>query len=77
MTFILKKVWNKNNVCILSNVIIGDGVIVGANSVVTHDIPSYSIAAGIPAKIIKKNKIKKYESSSNCILFATILSYPI
>lgn len=51
-----KNVWLGNNVCILSNVIIGDGVIVGANSVVTHDIPSYSIAAGIPAKIIKKIK---------------------
>ena len=51
-----KNVWIGNNVCILSNVIIGDGVIVGANSVVTHDIPSYYIAAGIPAKIIKKIK---------------------
>lgn len=51
-----KNVWLGNNVCILSNVIIGDGVIVGANSVVTHDIPSYCIVAGIPAKIIKKIK---------------------
>lgn len=49
-------VWLGNNVCVLSGVTIGDGVIVGSNSVVTHDIPSYSVAAGIPAKVIKKLK---------------------
>ena len=47
-------VWLGNNVCIMPGVNIGDGVIVGANSIVTHDIPSYSMAAGIPAKVIKK-----------------------
>ena len=49
-------VWLGNNVCVLSGVIIGDGVIVGSNSVVTHNIPSYSVAVGIPAKVIKKLK---------------------
>ena len=33
---------------------IGDGAIIGARSVVTKDIPNYSIAAGVPAKIIRK-----------------------
>lgn len=47
-------VWLGNNVCVMSGVSIGDGVIVGANSVVTHDIPAYCIAVGIPAKIINK-----------------------
>ena len=47
-------VWLGNNVCIMPGVTIGDGVVVGANSVVTHDIPAYSMAAGIPAKIIKQ-----------------------
>ena len=46
-------VWLGNNVCVLPGVSIGDGVIVGANSVVTHDLPAYSIAVGIPATIIK------------------------
>lgn len=46
-------VWLGNNVCVLAGVTIGDGVVVGANSVVTHDIPSYSMAVGVPAKIIK------------------------
>lgn len=47
-------VWLGNNVCIMPGVTVGDGAIVGANSVVTHDIPPYSVAAGIPARIIKQ-----------------------
>lgn len=47
-------VWLGNNVCVMPGVTIGDGAIVGANSVVTHDIPAYSVAAGIPAKVIKQ-----------------------
>lgn len=38
---------------IIGGVHIGDNVIVGANSVVVHDIPSNSIVAGIPAKVIR------------------------
>lgn len=34
-------------------VVIGDGAVVGANAVVTKDVPPYSIVAGSPAKIIK------------------------
>ncbi len=49
-------VWLANNVCVLPGVKIGDGVVVAANSCVTHDLPSYCIAAGSPAKIIKKIK---------------------
>ena len=37
-----------------ANCHIGDGAIVGANCVVTHDIPAYAIAAGVPAQIIKQ-----------------------
>ena len=47
-------VWLANNVCILPGVKIGDGVVVAANSCVTHDLPDYCVAAGCPAKIIKK-----------------------
>lgn len=50
-------VWLGNSVCILSGVTIGDGAIIGANAVVTHDIPAYSIAVGIPAHVIKQTKI--------------------
>lgn len=43
---------------ILLNVKIGDNVIIGAGSIVTKDIPSNSIVAGIPAKVI--NTIDNY-----------------
>ena len=46
-------VWIGANACILSGVTIGDGAIIGANSVVTHDVPAYSVAVGVPAKVIK------------------------
>ncbi|WP_312420870.1 acyltransferase [Anaerospora hongkongensis] len=39
---------------ILPNVIIGKRVVIGANSVVTKDIPDYSIAVGNPARVIKR-----------------------
>ena len=48
-----KNVWIGDKVTILGGVTIGDNVIIGANSVVTHDIPSNSIAAGNPAKVVK------------------------
>lgn len=47
-------VWIGDKVTILANVHIGDNVIIGANSVVTKDVPSNCIVAGVPAKEIKK-----------------------
>lgn len=47
-------VWIGDKCTILPNVKIGDGVIIAANSVVTHDIPSFCVAGGNPAKILKK-----------------------
>ncbi len=48
--------WIGRGACILPGVTIGEGSVVGANSVVTGDIPPYSIAAGVPAKVIKKRE---------------------
>ena len=48
-----KKVWIGDKATILPNVTIGDGAIIGANAVVSKDIPPYCIAAGNPARIIK------------------------
>ena len=42
---------------ILKGVSIGDRTIIGAGSVVTKDIPNDCIAAGNPAKVIKRNNI--------------------
>ncbi|KAA6316396.1 putative acetyltransferase [termite gut metagenome] len=46
-------VWIGEGVCVLPNLTIGHNSIIGANSVVTHDIPPYSVVAGNPAKILK------------------------
>lgn len=48
-----RNVWLGEQVCILAGVTVGDGAIVGANSVVTRDIPPNSIAAGNPARVIR------------------------
>ena len=42
------------NAVLMAGITIGKGVVIGANSVVTKDIEPYSIAAGVPAKVIKK-----------------------
>ena len=44
---------------ILSNVRIGENAIIGAGSVVTHDVPPNSIVAGNPAKLIRRIKEKE------------------
>jgi acetyltransferase-like isoleucine patch superfamily enzyme len=45
--------WLGENVVVTSGVRIGRGAVVGANSVVTKDVPDYSLAVGAPAKVIK------------------------
>ena len=49
-------VWIGGRVIILPGVTIGNGAILGAGAVVTHDVPSYAIVGGNPAKIIKYRK---------------------
>lgn len=46
-------VWIGTNATICRGVSIGDGAVIGANAVVTKDVPPYSIVVGSPAKIIK------------------------
>lgn len=47
-------VWLGHGVIIMPGVKIGIGSVVGSGAVVTKDIPEYSIAVGVPAKVIKK-----------------------
>ena len=53
-TVIGNDVWIGYEAVILSGVTIGDGAIIGARAVVTRDIPPYTIAAGVPAKPIRR-----------------------
>ena len=54
-------VWIGESVSILPGVCIGEGSIIGANTVVTKSIPPFSIAVGNPAKVIKK-----FDFDKNC-----------
>ncbi len=56
-------VWIGDKVTILAGVEIGDGCIIGAGSVVTKSIPPYSIAAGVPARVIRSRKEEDDETA--------------
>ena len=47
-------VWIGGNAVICPGVTIGDNCVIGAGSVVTKDVPAWSIAAGNPARVIRK-----------------------
>lgn len=53
-TVVGNDVWIGQNVTVLPGVHIGDGAIIGADSVVSKDVPPYHIVGGNPAKIIRK-----------------------
>lgn len=46
--------WIASNTIILAGVTIGKGSVVAAGSVVTSDVPPYSVVGGVPARLIKK-----------------------
>lgn len=48
--------WIGMNVIILKGVTIGEGAVVGAGSVVTKDVPAWTVVAGNPAKVVKELK---------------------
>ena len=52
------RVWLGANVVVLKGVKIGRNSLIGANSVVTKDIPNNVIAAGNPCKVLKKIKAR-------------------
>ena len=52
--------WIAEKVCIMPGVKIGKYSVIGAASVVTKDIPAYSIAVGNPARVIKKYNLNNH-----------------
>lgn len=67
-TVIGSDVWLGANVVVKQGVKIGTGAVVGANAVVTHDIPPYAIAVGVPAKVssfrFDEKQIEKFLNSN-------------
>ena len=49
-------VWIGKRAIIMPGVTIGNGCIIGAGAVVTKDIPPYSVAGGVPARVLKSRK---------------------
>ena len=49
-----RNVWIGSNVSIMPGITIGDNTVVGAGSVVTHDLPANVVAFGVPCRIIRK-----------------------
>lgn len=47
-------VWIGTGAIILRGVSIGNGAVIGANAVVTKNVPDFAVAVGVPAKVIKK-----------------------
>ena len=54
-------VWIAGRANIMAGVTIGRGSVVAAGAVVTHDVPPYSVVAGVPARVIKKRKTEDAE----------------
>lgn len=81
-TFIGRDVWVGANVIIMAGIKIGDGCIVASGSVVTKDIPPFSIVGGVPAKLIKmrfenENDIEKHIEMLNGPLLKNRRNKPI
>lgn len=82
-------VWIGSHVLIMPGVTIHNGAVIGAGSIVTKDIPPYTICVGAPAKVIKKRfsdaeidilqKMKWWENKDYDILrkYASIFNNPI
>ena len=52
---IKKNCWIGSKVTVLDGVVIGEGCVVAAGSVVTKSVPPFSVIGGVPAKILKSN----------------------
>lgn len=55
-------VWIGAGSIILPGVTIGEGAVIGAGSIVSRNIPSYSIAVGVPARVIKSRILVEDET---------------
>jgi len=54
-------VWLGRRVIIMPGVTIGEGCVIGAGAIVTKSIPEYSVAVGVPARVVKKRRIEEVD----------------
>lgn len=52
-----RDVWLGTKVTVARGVTIGEGAVVGANAVVTKDLPAYSVAVGVPARVVRDRRV--------------------
>jgi hypothetical protein len=55
--------WIGHGAVIMPSVEIGTGSVIGAGAVVTRDVPAYSVAVGVPAKVIKRRFSERVEKA--------------
>lgn len=60
---ICRNAWIGQNAFILKGVTVGEGAVVGVNSVVVTDVPAYSVVMGNPARVVVKNLARPGEPS--------------
>jgi acetyltransferase-like isoleucine patch superfamily enzyme len=51
-----RDVWLGTKVTVSRGVRIGEGAVVGANAVVTRDLPAYAVAVGVPARVVRDRR---------------------
>jgi phosphonate metabolism protein (transferase hexapeptide repeat family) len=45
--------WLGHGAIVMPGVTVGDGAVIGSGAVVTHDVPAYAVAVGVPARVIR------------------------
>ncbi|MDX2173143.1 MAG: hypothetical protein SFY56_08490 [Bacteroidota bacterium] len=69
-----KKVWLPWRVFVMPGITIGDGAVIGADSLITKDVPANALAAGTPAKIVKENIAKSLSEKEHSEIMENLFS---
>jgi acetyltransferase-like isoleucine patch superfamily enzyme len=64
-TIVKKRASIGSNATILAGITIGEGALIGAGAVVTHDVPSFAIVAGVPARVIGDVRKRVWQEQVN------------